>query len=157
MRFFISCLFLFISFCLKSQTVTPSKTDRIDERRTSDGESYPVQEVLPTKDDIYSLVEEQAQYKYGNEALLKFISKNIIYPQSAVEIDIQGKVYVQFVVNTDSTLSDITVVRGINGGEMLNKEAIRVIKLTSKDWVSAKNNSKPVKSKMVLPIMFKLQ
>ena len=156
MRFFICFLFLSFSVYSNSQTVTPSKTDRIDERRTSDGESYPVQDIIPTKSDIYSVVEEQAHYKYGDEALLKFISKNIIYPPSAVEIEIQGKVYVQFVVNTDSTLSDITVVRGINGGEMLNKEAIRVVKLTSGDWVPAKVNSKPVKCKMYLPIMFKL-
>jgi len=61
------------------------------------------------------------------------------------------------VVNTDSTLSDITVVRGINGGEMLNKEAIRVVKLTSGDWVPARVNNKPVKCKMILPIQFKLQ
>lgn len=156
MRFFICFLFLSFSVYSNSQTVTPSKTDRIDERRTTEGESYPVQDIIPTKSEIYSVVEEQAHYKYGDEALLKFISRNIIYPPSAVEIEIQGKVYVQFVVNADSTLSDITVARGINGGEMLNKEAIRVVKLTSGDWVPAKVNSKPVKCKMYLPIMFKL-
>jgi len=156
MRFFISCLFLSFSVYSNSQTITPSKTDRIDERRTSEGESYPVQDFIPSKSDIYSVVEEQAHYKYGDEALMKFISKNIIYPQSAVEIEVQGKVFVQFTVNSDSTLSDITVIRGINGGEMLNKEAIRVVKLTSGDWVPARVNDKPVMTRMILPIMFKL-
>jgi protein TonB len=157
MRFLISSIFLLISICLTSQTEIPSSIDRIDERRTSNVESYPVEDLIPSNSEIYSVVEEQAHYKYGDEALMKFVSKNIIYPQSAVEIEIQGKVYVQFVVNTDSTLSDITVVRGINGGAMLNKEAIRVVRLTSSDWVPARVNNMPVKCKMILPIMFKLQ
>ena len=67
---------------------------------------------------------------------------------------IEGKVFVQFIVNHDGTLSDIEVIRGI--GEGCDEEAIRVIELTDKMWVPGKHEEKIVKTRMVVPISFKL-
>ncbi|HCM29625.1 MAG TPA: hypothetical protein DHW83_02230, partial [Bacteroidales bacterium] len=65
---------------------------------------------------IFSIVEEPAQFPGGDEALLKFIRKKIKYPKQAIKNKISGTVYVQFIVEKDGSISDVTVIRGIGGG-----------------------------------------
>lgn len=115
--------------------------------------------IPPTSDEekIYTLVEQNAEYNEGTAALLKFISSTIIYPSEAKENEIQGRVYVQFIVRTDGSLSDIKIARSVPGGKMLDDEAIRVVKLTFGKWNPARQNGKPVSCKMTLPVVFVLQ
>ena len=90
-------------------------------------------------------------------ALINFISSTIVYPEYAKENEIQGRVYLQFVVKSDGTLSDIQVARSVPGGSMLDKEAIRVLKLTSGKWKPASHNGRPVSCRMNFPVSFVLQ
>ncbi|MCR9253787.1 MAG: TonB family protein [bacterium] len=105
-------------------------------------------------DEIYSEVEEWPYFFGGKEELYKFLGLNVKYPYRAASKKIEGKVFVQFIVNHDGTLSDIEVIRGI--GEGCDEEAIRVIELTDKMWVPGKHEEKIVKTRMVVPISFKL-
>ena len=66
---------------------------------------------------------------------------------------IEGKVFVQFVVDRDGSITDVVVVRGIGGG--CDEEAIRVVK-NSPSWKAGKQRGKNVRVRMVLPITFKL-
>jgi protein TonB len=66
---------------------------------------------------------------------------------------IEGKVYVQFVVDKDGTLTDIKALKGIGAG--CDEEAVRVIGGSPK-WKPGKQRGRPVKVRMVLPIIFKL-
>ena len=119
----------------------------------------PVNENVPadSSEKVLMYVDQMPVFKEGDTAgLLQFISKNIIYPSEAVENDIQGKVYLGFVVRTDGTLSDVKVMRGIPGGSMLDKEAIRVVMLTSGKWNPGKQSGKAVNVRMNVPIMFHL-
>lgn len=117
--------------------------------------------IPPTSDEeeekIYSVVEQNAEYTGGMSALIKFISSTIVYPEYAKENEIQGKVYLQFIVRTDGNLSDIKVARSVPGGKMLDDEAIRVVKLTSGKWNPARQNGKSVSCNMTLPVVFVLQ
>ncbi len=105
-------------------------------------------------DEVYSEVEEWPYFFGGKEELYKFLGLNVKYPYRAASKKVEGKVFVQFVVNHDGTLSDIEVIRGI--GEGCDEEAIRVIELTNKMWVPGKHEEKIVKTRMVVPISFKL-
>jgi protein TonB len=102
-----------------------------------------------------NIVEEEAQFPGGRSAMMKFMSENLRYPQVAVEQDIQGKSYLQFIVLETGELTDIKVKRGIPGCPECDAEAVRMVKLMPK-WIPGKNNGKAVKSYYVLPVTFKL-
>lgn len=105
-------------------------------------------------EEIFTIVEQQPAPHGGMQEFLKFISSNINYPPSARRINVEGRVFVQFVVAQDGTLTDFEVIRGIGAG--CDEEAIRVLKLSPK-WKPGKQRGKPVKVRMILPIMFMLQ
>ena len=85
---------------------------------------------------------------------MKFLSKNINYPSISQENGVQGRVIVQFVVNTDGSIVDPVVMRGVD--PHLDKEALRVIKMMPK-WSPGKQRGKPVRVKYTVPVMFRLQ
>ena len=87
------------------------------------------------------------------KAFYDFVSSKFSYPRQARELRIEGKVFVQFVIEKDGTITDIVVVKGIGGG--CNEEAIRVVEMAPA-WIPGKQRGKPVRVRMVLPITFKL-
>ena len=103
---------------------------------------------------IHIRVEKMPEFPGGQEALNRFLVRNIKYPLLAQENGIQGRVVCQFVVNSDGSIVDIAVVRGVE--ESLDKEAIRVIKSMPK-WTPGRQGGKSVRVKYTLPIRFKLQ
>jgi TonB family protein len=102
---------------------------------------------------VFTVVEETATPKEGIESFYRYIAANLRYPVQARREGVEGKVYVEFIVNTDGTLSDARVVRGIGGG--CDEEAVRVL-AGSPEWNPGKQKGVAVKQKMVLPIVFKL-
>jgi protein TonB len=94
------------------------------------------------------------EFPGGQDALNRYLVRNIKYPLLAQENGIQGRVVCQFVVNSDGSIVDIAVVRGVE--ESLDKEAIRVIQSMPK-WTPGRQGGKSVRVKYTLPIRFKLQ
>ncbi len=107
-----------------------------------------------TPREIYTAVENIPEYPGGMEALMRYLSMNIRYPEEAMKADIQGRVIVKFVVNQDGSVSDAEVVRGVD--ESLDKEALRIVSTLPK-WTPGTVNGKPVDCYFNLPINFKLQ
>ena len=103
---------------------------------------------------IHIRVEKMPEFPGGQDALNRFLVRNIKYPLLAQENGIQGRVVCQFVVNSDGSIVDISVVRGVE--ESLDKEAIRVIKSMPK-WTPGRQGGKSVRVKYTLPIRFQLQ
>lgn len=89
----------------------------------------------------------------GTPQLQYFIQNNIQYPQDAIEQNIQGKVYVKFVVEKDGTVSYVKIDKGVD--PLLDKEALRVIRSMPK-WKPAYSKGRPVRSVNRLPISFTL-
>ena len=89
----------------------------------------------------------------GNQAFFDWVEKNQQYPLLARQRKIEGKVMVEFVVQTDGSLTDARVIRKMGSG--LDEEAIRLIKASPK-WEPASFQGKPIKQKMVLPVLFQL-
>lgn len=102
---------------------------------------------------IYTVVEEMPEYPGGDEARIFFLVTHLIYPKFAVEKGIQGTVYVSFIVESDGSLSNITILRGVGGG--LDEEAVRVIKLMPK-WIPGKCDGTPVRVQFNMPLRFTL-
>ncbi|MEE1946162.1 energy transducer TonB [Pedobacter sp. KR3-3] len=100
-----------------------------------------------------SQMKNQPSYPDGVQALYKFLGQNIKYPKEAVTKNIQGDVFVSFMVEADGSIKDIKVVKGIGGGA--DEEAVRVVKLMKK-WNPAEKDGKPVRSSFSLPIKFTL-
>ena len=88
--------------------------------------------------------------------MMKYLSKNIQYPEIGIQTGAQGKVTLRFVVGKDGSIENVTVARGVPGCPECDKEAIRVVKSMPK-WKPAKNDGKVVKSYFNLPVTFKLQ
>ena len=84
----------------------------------------------------------------------KWITKHIKYPMVAQENNIQGKVFVQFVIEKDGSVSNVNVTRSVDPS--LDKEAIRVIQSMPK-WIPGKQRKKPVRVSFTVPINFQLQ
>lgn len=104
-------------------------------------------------DQVYQMVEQQAEFPGGTSKLMEFLSNNINYPAAAAKKKIQGRVIVSFIVETDGSLSNVTVPRSVDPD--LDKEAIRVVKSMPK-WNPGKQQGKPVRVKYMLPVTFRL-
>ncbi|MBR5935821.1 MAG: TonB family protein [Bacteroidaceae bacterium] len=114
--------------------------------------------VVTRKDDnasnlAYMVVEDFPEFPGGNEALLEFLRRNIMYPTIARENNIQGRVIVTFVVNRDGSISDAEVVKGVS--PVLDREALRVIS-TMPHWKPGMQRGKPVRVKYTVPVNFRL-
>lgn len=83
----------------------------------------------------------------------KFISKNMYYPTSAREQALEGRCYLNFLVNESGEISDIKVMKGVPGCYDCDNEAVRVIKLMPK-WNPALIDGKPIKVYHNLPLTF---
>lgn len=102
-------------------------------------------------EQIFTAVEQQAQFPGGQGALMKFLSSNIRYPESAQQNDIQGRVIVKFVVEKDGSIGQAQVVKGVD--RALDQEALRVVKKMPR-WQPGKNNGVAVRSWFMLPVTF---
>ncbi len=114
----------------------------------------PEPEVKPKEEQIFTAVEQQAEFPGGTSALMKWLSNNIRYPESAQQNDIQGRVIVKFVVEKDGSIGAVTILKGVDRD--LDREAIRVVKKMPK-WQPGKNNGVAVRSYFNLPVNFRLQ
>ena len=110
--------------------------------------------VRPVKDLAYDVVEVMPEYPGGSEALSKYLSESIKYPEEAYKNGIQGRVIVTFVINKDGSISDAKVVKSVD--PQLDEEALRVVH-SMPNWIPGRQNGEPVNVKYTVPITFKLQ
>ncbi|WKN31889.1 energy transducer TonB [Porifericola rhodea] len=113
-------------------------------------EEAPEEEV---SDEIFMVVEDQPEPQGGMAAFYQYVSKNLKYPSQARRMGVEGKVFVQFVVDKDGSISQVQAIKGIGAG--CDEEAVRVLQNAPK-WKPGKQRGRPVRVRMVLPITFKL-
>ncbi len=105
--------------------------------------------VLPGDED-YLVVAEEMPEPVGGMAT---IQKNTVYPSSAIQTGIQGKVYVMAYINENGGVDDVKLVKGIGGG--CDEAAINAVKKTK--FTPGKNKGVPVKVKLTIPLTFKIK
>jgi TonB family protein len=104
-------------------------------------------------DSIFFLVEIMPQFPGGDNGLYQYLKKNVVYPALAKVQKIQGRVYIEFIVERDGSVSHVKIIRGIGGG--CNEEAARVVAQMPK-WTSGKMKDNPVRVQYTLPVKFTL-
>ncbi len=105
-------------------------------------------------DIVFEVCENLPQFPGGTTALMKYLSANTHYPEEALKNNIQGKSHVQFIVETDGSISNMKITKS-SGNELLDKEAVRVVASMPK-WQPGTQSGKKVRVKYTLPVMFRL-
>lgn len=104
--------------------------------------------------DIFEVVEQMPEFPNGGMAgLMQYFSQNIRYPEAAKKAGTQGRVTVQFVVEKDGSISNVSILRGVKPD--LDKEAVRVISEMPK-WKPAMQRGETVRVRYTVPVMFRL-
>ncbi len=103
---------------------------------------------------VFQKADNPPVFEGGVEGYYAYIQQNLHYPEEAKEKGLEGRVYVALVVNTDGSVSDVEVLKGVD--PLLDNEAKRVV-ADSPRWQPASHNGKIIRFKLVLPIVFKLK
>ncbi|WP_195373293.1 MULTISPECIES: M56 family metallopeptidase [Parabacteroides] len=110
---------------------------------------------LPPQDDkVYEVVDVMPEFPGGQNELLKYLARNIKYPEESVKNKEEGRVSLTFIVNKDGSISDVKVVR--NATPALDAEAIRIVK-SMPNWTPGKEKGKDVRVAYTVPVTFRLQ
>lgn len=143
--------------------VEETKAGKEDQEGEGDGlgaipQEKEKEEVVEKKEDntVHLYVEESAEFPGGMGALKQYLADNIKYPQTALELGVEGKCYLQFVVSASGNISNVEVKRGVPDCPECDKEAVRVVK-NMPHWKPGKNGGKAVHSVFNLPVTFKIQ
>lgn len=145
------------------ETIEPPQTE-IEVKDNEDTEPQAAPPVPPppkkiaapekkVKAEIIDFPDVEASFPGGAAALQSFIVNNIQYPETSIDMDEQGKVYLSFVVGADGTISEVKVERGVS--KDLDREAKRVVRSMPK-WNPGEAGGKKVATRCRLPIVFTL-
>lgn len=104
-------------------------------------------------EEIIEFPDVEAQFPGGTAAMIKWINENVQYPQTSIEMDEQGKVFLAFVVEPDGSITNIVVQRGVS--KDLDREAKRVVRSMPK-WVPGEAGGRKARTRCRLPINFTL-
>ena len=113
----------------------------------------PKEEVKHEPEKVFTAVEQMPEFPGGQAALLKFISNHIQYPQAAADNNVQGKVYVKFVVTSTGKVDKVQIARSVD--KALDQEALRVCRMLP-NFTPGRQNGQPVSVWYTLPVTFKL-
>lgn len=105
-------------------------------------------------DEVLMVVEKMPVFTGGEIALRRFIAENVKYPEKAKKNDVQGKVFVHFVVDTNGKIQNVKIARGVNA--LLDAEAVRVIKSLPNFEKPGYQRGKAVNVYYTVPINFQL-
>ena len=108
----------------------------------------------PDEYGIYRVVDEMPEFPGGMGELMKFINSKIVYPAEAHSKGEQGRVIVQFVVETDGRVTNAKVAKGVSPS--LDAEALRLVGAMP-NWEPGKDKGKAVRCMFTVPVVFKLQ
>lgn len=130
--------------------LTPEPVEKIDEMivvgyRNPDA---------PVTGEVYETVDKMPEFPGGMTGLMQHLSKNIRYPAEAHTNNIQGRVVVSVIINTDGKATNAQIVQGV--APSLDAEALRVA-TTMPDWTPGTKDGKPVNVKYTFPVVFRLQ
>ena len=109
----------------------------------------------PPDDETVDLriVEDVPQFPGGPTEFMKWLTRNLKYPVSLQELQIQGKVVAEFIVNTDGSITDVKVVGALH--PLCDAEVLRVLRMMPR-WTPGIINDEPCRTKVCIPVVFKL-
>jgi protein TonB len=115
----------------------------------------PVPIELPVEMQTFTNPEEPAMFKGGDlSSFSKWVQKQLVYPQEAIDNRIAGKVTVEFTIGLQGKIDDITIVRSMD--QLLDNEVMRVLK-KSPAWTEPRQGGRVVKQHFFMPVFFQIQ
>lgn len=111
-------------------------------------------DLVKIDEEILDIVDIDAEYIGGYAEMMKFIQENLEYPDDAIDLGEQGRVYVNFVVEKDGSISNVKIERGVS--EAIDREAARIVR-SMPNWKPGELNYAKVRSRVRLPINFVLK
>jgi len=120
---------------------------------TTEVETVEIEEEESDEVFQFAVIEDKPEFPGGMAKLMQYLGKNTKFPQIAKENGIQGRVFIQFVIDKKGKVVNVEVVRGVD--PYLDKEALRVVKAMP-SWKPGKQRGKAVKVSYIVPINFKL-
>lgn len=116
-------------------------------------EIFDIVEEMPTYASLLNIKDKGKRKAETEKELLTHINKKIKYPEMALATGIEGKVYVEFIVNTEGEITNVKIKRSVH--EDLDAEAIRAVKALPK-MVPGKQLDKAVNVRYTIPVHFKI-
>ncbi len=107
-----------------------------------------------SQEKVYDKAEQMPEFQGGQEGLISYLTKSIQYPAEAKKKGTQGKVFVNFVVGKDGSVTNAKILKAVD--PLLDAEALRVIK-DMPSWIPGKDKGKEVAVQYTLPISFALK
>lgn len=109
--------------------------------------------IIVIKEDVIDFPDVEASFPGGFIEMSKWINTNIVYPDISLELMEQGRVYISFIVESDGSITDIKIDRGVSID--LDREAKRIIRHMP-NWVAGEVKGKKVRTRCSLPISFSI-
>ena len=131
-----------------------TKDTRTEENPIHVTETHVIETPLPDPNKKWVSVQQMPVFPGGEDEMFRYLSGEIHYPAASLGNNMEGTVYVTFVVNQDGSVGDIGLLRGVDN--FLNNEAIRVVKNMPK-WKPGKQNGNPVRVQLNLPVKFQIR
>lgn len=116
--------------------------------------SVPIRFTLVQEERVFTKVEKMSSFPGGRMEMLNFIEQNMKYPQKAKSEGRSGSCYVQAVIEKDGSITNLKLLRTIEGSTDLNEEAIRIVKMMPK-WEPGTQNGKAVRTQAVIIVNFR--
>ena len=140
--------------------VPPPVTEDIQEEENTEVEPTPVVQTPPPVDigpveevvieeEIIDFPDVEATFPGGAAAMQQWIAENVQYPQTSIEMNEQGRVYLSFVVEPDGSITNIAVERGVSPD--LDREAKRLVRKMPK-WIAGEATGKKARTRCRLPV-----
>lgn len=140
----------------EEKSVTEKTLDELREQmRVPETEPVELNDLTVAKQhDEEALPDSLPRFPGGDAACMRFLSRNVVYPPTAIKAETRGCVLVQFVVEKDGKLTGFKIRQGVS--PLLDKEALRVVKMMPR-WKPGRKNGKPARFLYVLPVDFRLR
>jgi TonB family protein len=106
-----------------------------------------------TSEEVFDVIEDMPEFPGGLNAMYRWLGANVTYPKQAQENKEIGKVYVNFIVEKNGSISSVKIIRGVS--PLLDAEGVRVVKAMP-DWKPGVQKGKKVRVRYTLPLVFKL-
>ena len=135
------------------QKEQPVETDLdSDMSETEETEPEPDEAEEPDPGQL-RIVEDLPQFPGGPLEFIKWLTRNLKYPPQAQSARLQGKVVAEFIVNTDGSVTDVRITKSLS--KPCDDEALRVLRMMPR-WTPGIENDKPCRTKVCIPIIFRL-
>lgn len=145
---------------VEEETTPPEDIDRQEEQPVESDPADDLPDPAENKRDqqedevlSFRVVEDLPQPPGGYGEFMKWLTRNLKYPSAAEQHKVQGKVLAEFIVNKDGSVTDVRIVRSLSRD--CDEEALRVLRLMPR-WTAGIQNDKPCRTKVCIPIVFKL-